>query len=501
LLNAGDLEAAEARLGDAEQWLDTSAGERDRPDAALGRGGADDTTAMIIVDDAQFRNLPASIATARAYLAQARGQLPATITYGRRALDLVPEADYLRRGPAAALLGLAQWASGDLEAAYRSLADAMIGFQKVGSLHFATSVTSGLADIRTVQGRLHEAIRCYTQAMRLVLVQGTPPIRGTANLYVGLSELSHEQGQREVAIQHLRRAEELGDQAGLPDWRYRMSLAQAHVTQSHGDLAGALDLLDDAEGHYRRTPVPDLRPLAALRARVWLAQGRLRDARRWAQEQGLSSEDALSFLREFAHITLARVLIAEDMHAPVGSPMREAIHLLDRLQHAAEAGGRSGSVIEIGVVQALAHQAQGDLAPALAALERALRLAEPEGYIRIFVDEGLPMAHLLRAAATRGIRPDYTDTLLAAFPERTNQAPVQNPRPSALSPQPLVEPLSERELDVLRLLGTELSGPEIAGRLMVSLNTMRTHTKHIYTKLGVTNRRAAVQRAEELDLV
>ncbi len=233
---------------------------------------------------------------------------------------------------------------------------------------------------------------------------------------------------------------------------------------------------------------------------MWLAQGRLRDARRWAQEQGLSSEDALSFLREFAHITLARLLIAEGMHAPTGSTMHEAIHLLDRLQHAAEAGGRSGSMIEIGVVQALAHQAQGNLAPALAALDRALRLAEPEGYIRIFVDEGPPMAHLLRAAATRGIMPGYTDTLLAAFPERNNQAPVQNPRPSALSPQPLEEPLSERELDVLRLFRTELNGPEIADRLMVSLNTMRTHTKHIYTKLGVTNRRAAVQRAEDLDL-
>ena len=183
-----------------------------------------------------------------------------------------------------------------------------------------------------------------------------------------------------------------------------------------GDLAGALDLLDEAERHYRRTPVPDVRPLAALKARVWVAQGRLREALRWVQEQGLSVDDELSYLREFEHITLARVLLAEyTLRGHAGRAMREALRLLDRLQQAAEAGGRMGSVIEIGVLQALAHQAQGNLAPALVALERALRLAEPEGYVRIFVDEGLPMARLLSAAAAQGIMPDYVGKLLAAF--------------------------------------------------------------------------------------
>ena len=144
------------------------------------------------------------------------------------------------------------------------------------------------------------------------------------------------------------------------------------------------------------------------------------------------------------------------------------------------------------MLQALAHQARGDIPAALVPLERALTLAEPEGYVRIFVDEGPPMAALLEAAAKRGIAPDYVRRLLAAFGTAEDSTPAK---------QDLVEPLSERELDVLRLLGTDLDGPDIARELVVSLNTVRTHTKNIYAKLGVNNRRAAVRRAEELDLL
>ena len=150
---------------------------------------------------------------------------------------------------------------------------------------------------------------------------------------------------------------------------------------------------------------------------------------------------------------------------------------------------RTGSVIEILVLQALAHQMQGDIAAALVPLERALTLAEPEGYVRIFVDEGPPMAALLEAAAKRQTRPALCPSTPGCLWQAENRTPVK---------QALIEPLSERELDVLRLLGTDLDGPDIARELMVSLNTMRTHTRNIYSKLGVNNRRAAVRRAEEL---
>ncbi len=162
-------------------------------------------------------------------------------------------------------------------------------------------------------------------------------------------------------------------------------------------------------------PLPDVRPIAALKARVWVAQGRLTEALGWARERGLSVDDDLSYLREFEHITLARVLIARYKSDRADGAIHEAMGLLERLLQAAEEGGRMGSVIEILVLQALAHEAQGDIPLALASLERALTLAEPEGYVRIFVDEGLPMAALLREAAKQGIAPTLCQSIAGSL--------------------------------------------------------------------------------------
>jgi LuxR family maltose regulon positive regulatory protein len=249
-----------------------------------------------------------------------------------------------------------------------------------------------------------------------------------------------------------------------------------------------------------------VRPVAALVTRLRVVQGQLAEALGWAREQGLSAQDELSYLREFEHITLARVLLACSQNDRSGHSMREAVGLLTRLLEAAQAGERTGRVIEILILHALAHQMQGDTPAALAPLERALTLAEREGYVRLFVDEGPLMAHLLREAATRNIMPDYTGMLLAAFPERLETEDVRlgdaTQAPSLKPPAPdLVEPLSQRELEVLRLFQTELSGPEIARELVIGLSTVRTYTKSIYRKLNVNSRRAAVKRAAELGLI
>ncbi len=502
LLNGGELEAADGRLRDAEQWLETPIEQGERPKTpSTGQRGE-----MIVVDEEHFYNLPASIATARAYLTQAHGDLPGAVKYGRRALDLLPEKDYIRRGQAASLLALAQWASGDLDAAYWSLADAMADFQKAGNLHFAISGTYGLADIRISQGRLHEAIKIYTQTLQLALKQGEPLLRGTADLYLGLSELYREQGDADAAGKNLLHSEKLGEQVALPDWRYRLHRAQARFKEIQGDFAGALDLLEEAERHYNRTPVPDVRPLSALKARVWVAQGRLHAVRRWVQEQGLAVDDELSYLREFEHITLARLLLAEYRRAPDDHTMREAVRLLDRLQQAAEAGGRLGSVIEIGVLQALAHQAQGDLAAALAPLARALRLAEPEGYVRVFVNEGPPLARLLSAAMAQGRAAPYAGKLLAAFasagavpqPDKVALAPTAPAQPAG---ELLIEPLSERELEILQLIAQGLSNRTISERLFLALSTVKGHNRNIFDKLQVQRRTEAIARARELGLL
>jgi len=485
LLNGGELEASEARLRDAERWLEPA--DRQSQNSSL---------KMVVVDETEFRSLPASIASARAYRALALGDIPGTVVYARQALTLTPEDDLVRRTQATALLGMAEYASGDLQAAERSLLDFQESMWQVGDIANALGITFILANIWMAQGRLREAVGAYQQALQLAVSRDVPLPIGTSDLYRGLSELLCEQGELEAATQHLLTAQKLGALTALTGWPHRLCVAQARMKEARGDLAGALALLDEAERLYIREPLPNVHPIAALKARVWVRQGKLAEAEGWAHAQGLSPDDNLSYLREFEHLTLAQVLIARYKTDLVDDTLQVALGLLARLLQAAEEGGRMGSVVEILSLQALAYRARGYLPLALGSLERALALAEPEGYLQVFVDEGEPIVELLtRMKAEGGRRKEYIHKLLAAI---GNQ---QDVHPSSLSPQPLVEPLSERELEVLRLLGTELSGPEIARELSVSLNTVRTHTKNIYSKLGANNRRAAIRRAEELDLL
>ena len=491
LLGSGELEAAEARLKDAERWLepaDTMKVQLETP-----------SVEMVVVDKEQLKSLPAAIAVGRAYIAQALGNILDTVRYASRVLELVPEGDHLRHGQASMLLGITYWASGDLEAAGRVFAAYTLKLQTAGNIPDAISTTVVLADIRLALGRLHEAIITIEQLLHFVMDQGEPISPDTADLHRGLSELYLEQGNLEAAAHHLQRGKELGEKAELPVLRYRLCIAQARLNKTQADLDGALAMLDEAERLYIRSPLPDFWPISAMKARIWVAQGRLTKALGWARERSLSVDDELSYLREFEHITLARVLIARYKNNPVDGSVHEAMGLLERLLHAAEEGSRMGSVIEILALLALAHAAQGDIPLALVSLERALTLAEPEGYVRIFVDEGEAMRLLIEKQSRNRDHPlsGYADKLLAAFTQ-----PVAAPKSAIIHRKSdMIEPLSERELEVLKLLRSELSGPEIAQQLIVSLNTLRTHTNNIFKKLGVNNRRAAIRRAEELDLL
>ncbi|MDQ3705107.1 MAG: LuxR C-terminal-related transcriptional regulator, partial [Chloroflexota bacterium] len=500
LLDVGELEAVDARLRDAERWLDKTAVVNQSPDERPEIQSAEMSVAgMVVVDEEQFRSLPATIDTARAYHAQARGDMSGAVKYARQALDLLPEGYYYERGVLAAHLGVAYWAGGDLEAAHRSFADFMANMRMAGNVLVAISGTFIPADIRMAQGRLHEAIRTYERSLQLAMAQGEPVLQGTADLYLELGELQCERGDLETARQHRLKSKELGEHATLPTMQYRSCVAEARIKEAEGDLDSALDLLDEAERQQYLHAAPDIRPVAALKTRVWIAQGMLSEALDWAREQGLSAHDELSYLREFEHITLARVLIARYRSERIESSIHEAMELLERLLQAAEEGGRSGSVIEILVLQALAHKAQGDNPTALSPLERALSLAEPEGYVRIFVDEGLPMARLLYEALSQGVESDYIRRLLAAFPVAESEQTASSPMRGSKSE--LVEPLSERELEVLQLIAEGLTNQEVATRLYLSLHTVKVHARNIFTKLAVKNRAQAVARGRALGIL
>jgi LuxR family transcriptional regulator, maltose regulon positive regulatory protein len=479
LLLVGEFEGVEGRLQDAERWLDRTAGG-ERP------GG------MVVADEAGFRSLPGAIEAFRAALAMAHGDVLGTVTHGRRALDLSPEEDHLLRASAAGMLGLASWWTGDLDAGYQGFAECVDGLRQVGHIADIFGCSIALADMRRTQGRIRDAMRIYEQALQLAVDHGASGLRGTADMYVGMSEIYRERDDLNSATELLARSEALGEHAGMPQNRYRWLVAMARVREAEGDVGAAVDLLDEAERLYFGDFFPNVRPVAAVRARARLLQGDLGEALAWVLERGLAPEDDLSYLREFEHITLARVLLARQRIEGSESSLQETIRFLDRLLAEAETGGRTGSVIEILVLQALALQALGELPDAVASLGRALGLAKPEAYVRVFVDEGAPMGSLLRVLAGQGPAGSYARRILATSSTSDHDRPLR---------QPLVEPLSERELDVLRLLGTDLDGPGIARELVVSLNTMRTHTKNIYAKLGVNNRRAAVRQGEELKLL
>jgi LuxR family transcriptional regulator, maltose regulon positive regulatory protein len=498
LLGRGDLEAAEARLKDAEQWLEPT----DPSKVQLKLLSFE----RIVADQEQLQSLPAAIAIGLAYIAQTRGNILDTVRYATRVLEL-PKADPFRHSQAAMLLGMTYWASGDLEAANRVFADYTVKLRTAGNIPDAISTTAVLADIKLTLGRLNEAIDTVEQCLLFVLDQGEPTPLDTADLHRILSELYLEQGNLKVAARHLQRSKEMGEKAQIPVLRYRLCIAQSRFNETQGDLDGALASLDAAERLYIRSPLPDFRPISSMKARIWAVQGRLTQALEWVHEQKLSPDDDLCFMREFEHFTLARILIAQYENDQVDSSIYKGMKLLERLLNAAEEGGRIGSVIEILILQALANHLQGNIQAARVSLEHALALAEPQGYVRIFINAGKPIQELLtRIEAKNGASrsKEYILKLLSAFDFHKDfhpfgSIPAENNGVSVGS-QPLIDPLSERELDVLKLLRSELSGPEIARDLMVALSTIRTHTQRIYAKLGVNNRRAAIRRAEELNL-
>ena len=486
-LMAGDLDAMEL-------WLQAA-------EVALAAGADDPDVAREWVDTEDLRTAPATISMYRASLAQARGDVAGTVSHARATLDLARADDHLLRGQGGALLGLAAWANGNIVEALETFGVALRSLHAAENLVDELDATIVLGDMWVALGRPGRARELYEQSLQRAKADGEPYPRATADLHVGLAELDIELDDLPSARNHLETAQVLAKRASITENRHRWYVATAQVRSAAGDHDQTGPLLDQAEALYRRGFYPEIRPIPATRARLAIAAGDLASASEWSQSSGVSIGDDPDFLLEYEHLTLVRLLLAQHRAAPRREraraevpPSVAALPLLDRLHAAAHEARRDGSLHEIRVLQALAHHALGDEPAAMAVLEQALGVTpEPDSHVRLYLDEGTPMLDLLDRAVEQGFSlPDRLERHLerGAPPEAGDEAL-----------QSLADPLSHRELEVLRLLDSELTGPDIARQLFVSINTLRTHTKRIFTKLDVTNRTAAVRRAHQLGLL
>ena len=504
LFAKGPRDAAEQYLQAAEQVLELGA-EFIGPDRA--------TETVLLEQDplscSDRQKLKGRAAVIRAFMASYLGNVPAIIAHARRALEYLPKQDLAWRSTAAIALGDAQGFKGDMVAAYQARLEAAEASAAAGSTVFSTLAYMKVAITLREQGQLQRTIAICQQQIQLAGKSGWSRGSVAGCLLAIWGEVLAELGDLEGALAQARKGVEQAEHGG--DWSLFgwSCLCLIRVLFSAGDTAGAQEIVQKMENIARESVLPPwvTNQMAAWQTRLWLAHDRLEAASQWVRERGLDTggepepPHGFDFFSLDDHVMLARVLIAQER-------LDEAERLLPRLLEAAEAGGRTSKSIEILNLQALVLQARDEQVQAMTTLERALTLAEPGGFVRIFVDEGPQMARLLEQLHRKGVAVAYITQILAAF-ETTRQgtggeadARIRPQTQTTLDPSSvLVEPLSERELEVLQLIAEGLTNREIASRLFLALNTVKAHTRNIYGKLGVRSRTQAVARARALGVL
>jgi ATP/maltotriose-dependent transcriptional regulator MalT len=485
----GRLEAVEPLLVDAERAFAITGEEPHEP--SVGR--------VLSV----LANVPASVAFLRADLARLRGDPARAVACDQQALTHLGEGDWLLRSHVHWNLGAADWLRGRLTQAELALAAVVAERRAAGEGYLAMRVGYDLGQVQRAQGRLGAALASYQQWLEGGgEVDRQLPHLGMA--HVGLAEVLYERDELDVAGEHATRGVALCRQLAFTQPLATGLGLLARIWQAQGDAAGALEAIGQAE-RVELSPqvVSLLNPVPVWRARLLLARGEVAEAARWAERRGLGTDDQPSWPREGEYLVLARVLLAQQQ------PDR-ALRLLGWLHTQAAAQQRTGSLIELGALQALAHAARGDQTGALTALAEALALAGPEGYVRVFIDEATPMARLLgrftaaqrsgRVALPAVVPPHYLDRLARAFQPGRPRFALRVTR-DAGEVAGLAEPLSDRELQVLGLLAAGRSNQQIADELVVVLDTVKKHVGHILDKLGAANRTQAVARARALGLL
>jgi LuxR family maltose regulon positive regulatory protein len=485
LFTSGKMDEAEERLQAAEQTLRLSC------DPATGNSLIEPDP----LSSSDRMKIQGRVAVIRAFLAVYHGDVQETIDYARQALDYLPEQDLTWRSVAALPLGDAYMFKGDIAAAYDTRLEALEMSKKSGHPFMILISNGRLAWTLRQQGKLKQVIHLCEQQMQYADECGISKMLVAGWLETQWAEALAELDDLDAAVQKAKKGvASMGsgsENLAALGWS---NLYLVKILFSKGDMAGAKEVIQTMENIVRDYDMHRSISIqiSAWQARIGLEENELKVASKWVEELCSRANGKLPFLSEIECIALTRTLIAQER-------VDEATKLLRQLLVTAEAGQHTSRMIKILILQALASQAGGDTDQAITALEKALTLAKPGGFIRTFVDEGPPMARLLYEALSRGIAPDYVRRLLAAFPvakvEQTDSLKAQTSRSD------LIEPLSERELEVLQLIAKGLTNPEIASRLFLSPHTVKVHAHNIYGKLGVHNRTQAVTRARTLGVL
>ena len=490
-LLSGRVEEGEGLLDAADRAVADTAGGADEPyEPVLGRA-----TSL-------FANLPAIVAHEHAMLAVLRGDAERAIMFASQALANLGGDEWMLASHANGYRGLAEWLRGRLAEAELALSSSIGQWRAAGQPTMTAWGSHLLGQVQRARGDLDAAAGTYHQVLEMTEPPGHPGLPGAGAVHVGLAEVAYQRNELGTALRHLTEGIALCRQLNFTQPLAEGLATLAWIRQANGDPAGALEAMSEAEEVAPGLGVTGLlNPVPAQQARLQLAQGNLAAAARWARERGLGPDDDPGYPREREYLVLARVLLAQDRPDP-------ALGLLERLHAAAATQGRTGSIIEIQALHALALAATGDEDAAVDELAQALVLACPQGYVRVFADEGAPMAALLARlvaaqkagqGAASGVPLGCLAKVLRAFAEK--EAAPGARRGAAAAVPGLADQLTARELDVLRLLAAGAPNPRIAKQLVVSLDTVKKHVSHLLGKLGAANRTEAVTRARELGLI
>jgi len=438
-------------------------------------------------------NVPGQVALERSYLAQLRGNAEATAAFAARVLACSGEEEWLLSSTARGFLAVAEWLRGRLADAEHAFVAGIAGWQAAVQATVAAWGSYQLGRVQRARGRLDAAVLTCQQAAQATAGAGNAPLPASGPAHVGLGEVAYQRNELDLALRQVTKGIALSRQFVYTPPLAAGLVLLAWIRQATGDRVGALEAMAEA-GQALPAPPGLLNPVPAERARLLLAQGDLPAAARFAQENGLGPDDEPDYARESGHLILARILLAQDQPG-------EALALLGRLHAAAAAQDRVGGLIEAGALLALARAAAGDEAGAVTALAEVLLLACPQGYLRVFADEGPAMAALLGkliAAQRSGHVAAGVPLGYLARIKRALEAGQTAPDPGLSG---LIDPLTGREHEVLTMLASGRSNQAIARELVVSLDTVKKHVGHVLGKLGAANRTEAVARARELNLI